>query len=158
MQNHAGVFTILYENSVLMAADIQLRSFTDKAIWQAVRWLISGVGPKMLGTAVRYNADTKKKSEDFFGKIIGRWAVRVYRCLCRRCRRRGHGRRQRLSSCYVIANGKGFQGYLCPGFSLHECCGLDHYITRLLSRCCTLITKISTSPALPESRSLVLQC
>ena len=108
----------------LMAADIQLRSFTDKAIWQAVRWLISGVGPKMLGTAARYNADTKKKSVDFFGKIIGRWADRVYRCLCRRCRRRGHGRRQRLSSCYVIVKKRGSRDINARGLPFSNVVGL----------------------------------
>ena len=47
-----------------MAADIYIKSFTDKAKWQAVCWLINVVDPKMLSTMIRYNADTKKKLEE----------------------------------------------------------------------------------------------
>jgi hypothetical protein len=60
----AGVFIIFYEKTDLMAADIYTKSFTDKAKWQAVCWLINVVDPKMLSTMIRYNADTKKKLED----------------------------------------------------------------------------------------------
>ena len=46
-----------------MAADIYTKSFTDKAKWQAVCWLINVVDPKLLSTMIRYNADTKIKLE-----------------------------------------------------------------------------------------------
>ena len=46
-----------------MAARIYTKSFTDKAKWQAVCWLINVVDPKQLNAMIRYNADTKVRLE-----------------------------------------------------------------------------------------------
>ena len=60
----AGDFTLFYEKSELMAADIYTKSFSDKGKWTSVGWLINVVDPKMFKTMIGYNADLKVRLAD----------------------------------------------------------------------------------------------
>jgi len=59
-----GCFTLFYEKSDLMAADIYTKGFTDKVKWQSVCGLINVVDPKRLNDTIRANSETKIRLEE----------------------------------------------------------------------------------------------